>query len=406
MRNLARFEGEFFRLCKQRALHALLAFTDAGLALGATLLAPLRRGAAGVETLDLSGEDHIVAALTATFLAPVDVALLGKLRRACDLWARGDKSLAQIYLAGLRLPPIDAEQALRLHLADRLMASGFSPCELCKQLGFELPAGLKKYSPDQPRDGDGKWTSGAGGGAASTDSYLSYADDASAEQAKAPAPASASATGTVVAEAASAGSATATAAAAGDAAAEGAILGPLGAEALAGLASVAAGFAGATAAFGLLFIPSPNGGLVSRGPVPGEPGLNYSLDHDEGLLRITAGAPAGEPVVAADLGPDGIYRDETGAPIARAAGASVVIDPDTVRAAARAKSDDAEGVKTGAEAATENGDEEPKLCPAPGPENVIGRTQFDISRVAELSRIKIDYLPDPAGVPTPNSRMK
>ncbi len=28
------------------------------------------------------------------------------------------------------------------------------------------------------------------------------------------------------------------------------------------------------------------------------------------------------------------------------------------------------------------------------------------SRVAELSRIKIDYLPDPAGVPTPNSRMK
>jgi hypothetical protein len=43
------------------------------------------------------------------------------------------------------------------------MASGFSPRELCKQLGFELPASLKKYSPDQPRDSDGKWTNGAGG---------------------------------------------------------------------------------------------------------------------------------------------------------------------------------------------------------------------------------------------------
>ena len=77
----------------------------------------------------------------------------------------------------------------------------------------------------------------------------------------------------VATEAAAADSATgaSAAAAAGDAAAEGTILGPLGAEALAGIASVAAGFAGATAAFGLLFIPSPNEGAVSRGAVPGEP---------------------------------------------------------------------------------------------------------------------------------------
>jgi len=164
---LARFEGEFFKLCKQRALHALLTFTAAGLALGATILAPLRRNAAGVETLDLSGEDRILAALTAAFLAPVDAALLGKLRRACALWTLGEKSLAQIHLAGLRLPPIDADEALRLHLADRLMAEGFAPRELCKELGFELPAGLKKYSPDQPRDEQGRWTDGAGGGGSS-----------------------------------------------------------------------------------------------------------------------------------------------------------------------------------------------------------------------------------------------
>jgi hypothetical protein len=165
---LARFEGEFFKLCKQRTLHALLTFTAAGLALGATILAPLRRNAAGVETLDLSGEDRILAALTAAFLAPVDAALLGKLRRACALWTLGEKSLAQIHLAQLRLPPVGADEALRLHLADRLMAEGFAPRELCKELGFALPAGLKKYSPDQPRDEQGRWTSGAGGGGSSS----------------------------------------------------------------------------------------------------------------------------------------------------------------------------------------------------------------------------------------------
>lgn len=128
-----RFEGEFLALRKRRALHGSLAFAEAGLALGAgTVLAPMRRDGAGAETLDLSGEDRILAALTAAFLAPVDVALLGKLRHASDLWSRGERSLAQIYLAGLGLPRIDEEQALRLHLADRLMASGFSPRELCK----------------------------------------------------------------------------------------------------------------------------------------------------------------------------------------------------------------------------------------------------------------------------------
>jgi len=105
-----RFEGEFFRLCKQRAPHALLTFTEAGLALGATILARLRRSAAGVETLDLSDEDRIVAALTATFLAPVDVALLGKLRRACDLWARGDKRPGAD-LSGRPAPPADRRGA-------------------------------------------------------------------------------------------------------------------------------------------------------------------------------------------------------------------------------------------------------------------------------------------------------
>jgi hypothetical protein len=369
-----RFEGEFLTLRKRRALHVSMAFTDAGLALGAgTILAPMRRDGTGAEGLDLYGEDRILAALTATFLASVDVALLAKLRHASDLWSRGEKSLAQIYLTQLSLPRIDEPQAFQLFLADRLMASGFSPRELCKQLGFELPAGLKKYSPDQPRvpAGNGRAsgrfgsTGGSAGGGPATASgggHLSYAEEPARDHAFTPP--------LPLAPAAAVG-----AAATGDAAVEGTILGSLGADALAGLGAVAAGFAGAVAALGLIFIPSPNGALFAQGAVPGESGLNYKINHDEGMLRI---ARAGETVVAARLGVGGLYRDAAGRPIARAAGGSIVIDPDALHAAIKAKESDQAGVKTGAEASTDARREEPKLCPAPAPQSIAGRRLFDI----------------------------
>ncbi|MFZ0508729.1 MAG: hypothetical protein WAM29_11780, partial [Methylocella sp.] len=163
--------------------------------------------------------------------------------------------------------------------------------------------------------------------------------------------------------------------------AEGTVLGPLSPEALAGLASIAAGIAGAAAVFGLVFIPSPNGGVTSQGAVPGEPGLNYSLDHDEGSLRITRTGPAGNEVIAAaHLGQDGLYRDETSTPIARAVGGSVIIDPDAVRAVAapKVKDDEVADQKTGAEAQTETKREEPTLCPDPVTENITGRKAFDV----------------------------
>ncbi len=220
-------------------------------------------------------------------------------------------------------------------------------------LGFDLPAGLRKFDPDQPRDERGRWTSGGGG------SSLSYAGDADAA------------------------ARTSAAIAVGVAATEGTILGPLSAaaeEALASVAaSVAAGVAGAAAAMGLIFIPSPNDSVVSSGAVPGEAGLNYSINHDEGSLRITRMGAAGEEVVAtAHLGADGRFLDETGAPIARAAGGSVVVDPDAIRAAAKAKDGVADGARAGAEAQTEESREEPKLCPAQGPESIKGRKLFDV----------------------------
>jgi hypothetical protein len=139
-----------------------LAFTGDGLVLGAgTLVAPMRRG--GGDALDLSGEDRVLALLAVAFSAPVNAAVLGKLRRASELWAQGDKCLAQIHLQHLRLPRLESEeQAFRLFLADQLIASGYSPRDLCKALGFDLPEGLKKYNPDEPRDDHGRWTTGGG----------------------------------------------------------------------------------------------------------------------------------------------------------------------------------------------------------------------------------------------------
>ena len=236
-------------------------------------------------------------------------------------------------------------------------------------MGFDLPKGLRKFDSDQPRDDHGRWTSGGGGGDAGS-AEGSSARGSSRSNTDEP-----SSTVPSRAEQAAVG-----------AAAEGTILGPLSAESLAGLAMVAAGFAGAAAAFGLVFIPSLNGGVTSQGAVPGEPGLNYSLNHEDGSLIITRSGTAGdETVTAAHLGQDGVFRDETGAPVARAAGSSVVIDPDAVSAAAAAKEkqkgDAGANVSAGAQTQTKR--EEPKLCPEPVPDTPHGASET----AAEYERV-------------------
>ncbi|MGA9486141.1 MAG: hypothetical protein WBV25_03560 [Methylocella sp.] len=90
---IARFEQAFLALCKQRPLSRSLVFTGAGLVLGAgTCVAPMRRDGEGAETLDLSGEDRVLALLAVAFSAPVKAALLGKLRHASKLWGRATKA--------------------------------------------------------------------------------------------------------------------------------------------------------------------------------------------------------------------------------------------------------------------------------------------------------------------------
>ncbi|MGH6839419.1 MAG: hypothetical protein ACREDT_11590 [Methylocella sp.] len=73
-------------------------------------------------------------------------------------------------------------------------------------------------------------------------------------------------------------------------------------------------------------------GLTSEGAVPGDPSLRYTINHDENTLRLTQD---GAVVVAAQRGQDGIFHEvETGTPIARDVGGSIVFDAATLASAA------------------------------------------------------------------------
>jgi hypothetical protein len=66
-------------------------------------------------------------------------------------WQGGDKSLAAIELTQMGLPDIGEDAAYRLSLAAELLDAGVAPRELAQELGFDPPADLLKYDPDQPR---------------------------------------------------------------------------------------------------------------------------------------------------------------------------------------------------------------------------------------------------------------
>jgi hypothetical protein len=108
--------------------------------------------------------------LAAALGRAVSPRILDVMRKALDLWSRGEKFLAQLLLTFVRLPPLTEDQAFALFAADELLKSGLSPRALMKGLGFD-PApldGLEKYNPDQPRvpagNGreSGQWGPGSG----------------------------------------------------------------------------------------------------------------------------------------------------------------------------------------------------------------------------------------------------
>lgn len=166
-------------------------------------------------------------------------------------------------------------------------------------------------------------------------------------------------------------------------------LGELGASQLAELGLYAARILGpagaAAAAFGLLFIPSPNN-IHIEGEVPEIPGLRYSWNRDETVLHLTYDRGRGAQLTFALHLDDEFIRDDRGKIVGRVIGGNrIAID-------AIAISSDL--VKQG----------EPRLCPAYAPD----RPGSDQGKPYEENRarqyedfVKLLINPPPDG-PTPS----
>ena len=122
-----------------------------------TLLAKLDGKALPIE----ADQERLWTLLSVAYGHGVPLAVLGSLRRVAKHWQGGDKCLAAIHLAQMGLPGIGKDAAYRLALAAELIDAGVGP----RELGFDLPAGLLKYDPNEPRvpagsgRESGQWTS-------------------------------------------------------------------------------------------------------------------------------------------------------------------------------------------------------------------------------------------------------
>jgi hypothetical protein len=96
-------------------------------------------------------QERLWTLLSVAYGHGVPLAVLGSLRRVAKHWQGGDKRLAAIHLAQMGLPGIGEDAAYRLALAAELIDAGVGPRELARELGFDPPASLLKYDPDQPR---------------------------------------------------------------------------------------------------------------------------------------------------------------------------------------------------------------------------------------------------------------
>ena len=210
-------------------------------------------------------------------------------------WRRLDRDVARdgsekARRLGLRIPfGALADPALRrLAIASALLKAGFDP--------------------NQSRDDDGRWTSGAAGAAAGRVSPEFLPKSSSP------------------------------------------LLGPVASEVIAALRLLALRGAGAFAVLGTIFLPT-NKSLITEGTVPGRPDLTFKYDDGEGVLRLFRDTEQGRGLLlTARPDADGIFRDDQGNAIGRKIPDAVVIDPDTLPRTRTSPNVD---------------DNEPKVCPDP-----------------------------------------
>jgi hypothetical protein len=231
-------------------IYPVLHLASEGLILGAgTVLVPAQE-ARQLTSLD-GREARVLALLSAAYGKAVAPAVLGNIARAADAWRRGDDCLAYIHLAHSRLPELQDsyEAARRLFLAEGFLEAGGNPRGVLEALNLDaahIDAIEKVYNPAEPRV-----PAGSGRTSGQWTRLLSVLGDLSAEAAE-----------------------------------------QLESFALRLLGASLSEGAAAAAAFGLLFIPSPND-LSVEGEVAGLPGLSYAWNRDESTLHLTYDNPDG-----------------------------------------------------------------------------------------------------------------
>jgi hypothetical protein len=277
----------------------VLTLTPKGLVLGSGTVLVLADGPRQLQSLR-GQELRVLALLSAAYGYAIAPSVLGNIDRAAKAWNEGDDCLAYIHLAhaGLREPQDPYELARRLFIVEGFMKAGTSPRAVYEalHLGAAYINLLEKlYNPAQPRvpAGNGR-TSGE---------WMRLVS----------------------------------------------ALGSLTAAQVAELGTFALRLGGASAALGLLFVPSPNKVHV-EGEVPELPGLRYSWNRDESLLHLTYDGPDGDrQTFTAQLQED-VFRDARGQVVGRVlSSGTLTIDPAAIFPNAA-------------------NDDEPKLCPEPGPD--------------------------------------
>jgi hypothetical protein len=338
----------------------------------------MTRDAFGAPHLDLKADaPRVFALLAAAYARSVSPDVLRHINDASEQWRRGDKALANIRLAFARLPRLeDRAGAFRLFHAEVLLEQGMSARTLLHALGFDKAAAdLAKYDPNQPRvppgsgRNSGQWTSGGGG---------SQGSEPTSSRAGLPTVAA------IIGAAIEHGTL-----------AEGLFASSTSVEFLTGLVALE-NIVGTAAVLGAIFVPRQNR-PYAEGPIPGDPDLHYSIDNDKGVLRFFHRASIGEEVVAvARKGRAGIFFEmETGTPVARAVGGSLVFD-----AVSLAQETDDTHTRTEARVDTnvETNSGAPQLCPDPGPDIPHDASARAIAYQAQISALNNPNRPLPPGL--------
>jgi hypothetical protein len=385
VRPVASLKKQFDSYLLRHPIETSASLSDVGLVVGAgTPLMRMEESAAGPKLSIARDEARLFALLAVSFDRPPPSDILHHLEGASKHWQQGDKALANIRLAFARLPQLESEtQAWSLHLAAAMLDDGLSPGQLLRELGYPpSPSGFQKFDPNQPRvpagsgRNSGQWTSDGG-----TDS-TEVGDSHSASRPVIVPTGAGIVAGSTADVSLSIGTL-----------AEGLFESASDSAFLEGLAALS-DTVGADVVLGATMFPVPTSG-TSEGSVPGDSQLRYSLNLDEGVLRLLHDGVGGQEIAAAArLGRDGIFFEtETGTPIARLVGSSLVFDAQSL-ASVQGEDESQAGAETNATSELDT----PQLCPDPGPDVPHGASPRSVAYQAYISALNNPQRPLPPGL--------